>query len=61
MDKHDFIVILILTLQPRYCSVKCIEQASKRAVHSEERVDVSDHLDHVHSRKLRVPDTELLQ
>ena len=60
VDKHDFIVTLILTFQRHYCSVVCIEQASRRAGHSEGRVGVSDHLDHGRSRKLRVLDTELL-
>ena len=60
VDKHDFIVILILMFQQHYCSVECIEQASRRAGHSEGRVGVSDHLDHGHSCKLRVLDTELL-
>ena len=60
VDKHDFIVILILTLRPRYYSAVCIEQASRRAVHSEGRVGASDHLDHGRSCKLSVRDTELL-
>ena len=60
VGKHDFIVILILTFQPHYCSVRCTEQASRRAAHSEGRVGVSDHLDHGRSHKLRVQDTALL-